>query len=180
MSPATFLRAGGCIRFGADGPYWHENDVHVTIGVLKDTLRIEGKDLCFELDPAHHAPVVGMGTWPDETLASRGIIAGPSGGTRHMRITMHRAGSRLDLSNPTDYAHIQGDYSNLWFAVHSLAPVAEPEPDPEPPVDPCEPGLTIGDLDAAWKALSPNALQAIVTVGTLLSGSGCGCTCRTT
>lgn len=184
MTLQKTVSLGGCIRLYDTGPEWHINSHHIAVGF--DTTSppqiTPAGDLLVQLDPG--GPVVSAIAAPDETLAARGITLGISGAVSTCTVRMSQAGyGRLDLSEPDDYARASGANSNLWLVVTAVAPDEpdpEPEPEPTPPADPSAPGLTIGDLDAAWKALSPNALQALVTVGALLGGSGCGCTCRTT
>lgn len=118
---AAVVRAGGCIRFAEAGPRWHQNPSHVTVGIDVDSLRISGGDLWFTLRPPH-LPVVAAIATADETLITRGISAGVSGGYDRCMVRFHRAGDgRLDLG--THYRHLVGRTANLWVAVLS-APAA--------------------------------------------------------
>ena len=117
--PQTMMR-GGCLRFYAGGPQWHTNDTHRLVGIRPESLHITtGGDLSFTLTP--NAPVISAFATPDETLVSRGIDAGISGGVSECIVRFAKNGKRLYLNRSGDYAHLVGDLANLWVTITSVA-----------------------------------------------------------
>jgi hypothetical protein len=115
--PAVVVR-GGCVRFGAEGPYLHTNDSHQSIGIVP-TLTIVSGMLHVDLDEP--LPVVSVVAHPDETLTARGISAGISGGVGFVNVRFHLAGhGPLYLNQPAHYEKVRGDLSNVWLTVLSL------------------------------------------------------------
>ena len=83
------------------------------------SLRVSGPDLVFRLTGS--APVVSAFATADETLVSRGIAAGISGGVSDCVVRFAKNGRRLYLDRPADYAELVGPYANLWVTVASLS-----------------------------------------------------------
>lgn len=112
------IRAGGCIRFSDATPTWHVNTAHSTVGVDLASLHVNELGMVqFDLTPPK-LPVVAAIAVPDESLASRGIVCGVSGGVEGCRIQFHQAGfGDLDLNDPAHYARIRSSGSNVWFLV---------------------------------------------------------------
>lgn len=128
--PATET-IGGCIRFYNGGPEWHINDAHATVGFNTSTPPVveDDGDLTISiLSPTK--PVVALLAVPDETLTTKGITAGGSGGVGHVTIRFfdHHLGRQLNLADSDDYKRIRGQHSNLWIAVTRLVQrPADPE-----------------------------------------------------
>lgn len=133
-SSLSALVSGGCIRFTADGPRWHVNTAHHTIGLIDTSVQpfINASGwLEFKLtengQPNPH-PIVSMTVASDETLTNAGIFGGASSGTTEVRVRFWKAGvngadgTHLNLNNPVHYDRISGDTSNVWITlVHDVA-----------------------------------------------------------
>ncbi|HEY6739820.1 MAG TPA: hypothetical protein VI076_13325 [Actinopolymorphaceae bacterium] len=107
----------GCvIRFderddaGKTVPRIHANPSHYCVGVSSIAVNPDNGDL--EVRSATKGPIVSLAVSPDETLTSRGISCGGSGGGGITRIRcFDRDGVRLRADGPELY----GTYSNLWL-----------------------------------------------------------------
>lgn len=66
--------------------------------------------------------VVSMYASPDETLVSRGVQVGLSGGANNTVATFYssKLGRTLDLNPGTDWKQVYGTYSNLWVGFTHL------------------------------------------------------------
>jgi hypothetical protein len=120
---STTETIGGCIRFYNAGPEWHINTAHSTVGFKtseQPVIEPDG-DLTVTIN-GPTKPVVALMAVPDETLTTKGITAGGSGGVGHVTIRFfhHGLGRQLNLADPADYKLIRGEYSNLWLAVVRL------------------------------------------------------------
>ena len=106
------VASGGCIRFGTDGIYLHENTGHDSVGIRSVSIDDQGRVVV-----KHSAPgsIVTMSANADETLAGRGVTLGCSGGNGETIITVARLGKVLDLGNSDDYKLVSGAYSNAWL-----------------------------------------------------------------
>jgi hypothetical protein len=111
--------SGGCIRLTADGPKWHENEGHNTVGFNTSVDPVIEPDGDLTVQLLESRPVVSLQVVPDETLAVKGVFIGGSGGVGHVTIRMRKTGisGQLDLSNPSHYNQVRGDYSNIWLTV---------------------------------------------------------------
>lgn len=115
--------SGGCIRLTANGPRWHENTRHNTVGVdtrVQPTINASGQ---IEFKLAQTLDVVSLTVVGDETLASKGVWVGGSSGTGNVKITLRKNGGSVpfNLNRSKDYRQVQGDFSNIWFTVVSVA-----------------------------------------------------------
>ena len=113
---------GGVIRFTDSGPELHVNETHQSHGILPNSVKINSSgDLEFRLDKS--LPVVTLWANADETLVSRGIAAGISGGGSLCVVRLHRAdqpvGEKLDLRTVGHYGRVKGSTSNIWVGVVS-------------------------------------------------------------
>jgi len=118
--------SGGCIRFTENGPRWHINDNHETIGLIDTSTEPFINDdgfLEFNLTETGVNQVVSMTMSPDETMAARGLMAGASGGVSSVRVRLSKpsmtAGewSPLNLNLPVHYSRVEGENSNLWITL---------------------------------------------------------------
>lgn len=106
---------GGVIRFDSRWGYprVHTNSAHISVGIKDVSINDRG-----ELVVKHEGgPVVTMFASPDETLTTKGISVGLSGGggLTKARFYDSRIGRQLDLSDGGDWLRIYGRYSNLWI-----------------------------------------------------------------
>lgn len=113
---------GGVIRFSGNKPELHINSTHQSVGILPDSVRINGNgDLEFRLDVS--LPVVTLWANADETLVARNIQAGISGGGSLCVVRMSRTdmpvGEKLNLKTTGHYGRVKGTYSNLWVGIVS-------------------------------------------------------------
>ena len=116
---ATIL--GACIRLYSTGPELHVNNAHVAWGIASTFVGPD--DGYLWIMHATSDPVIAILCSPDETLTSRDITTGASGGTGWSRIRFAQHGVALDLRVASDYAKIAGAYSNLWYVVvHASTP----------------------------------------------------------
>lgn len=125
----TYIRAAsannptaisGCvIRFdertssGNTRPRIHANGSHFCLGIQRVYAEYPSGDLVVEQDAV--GPVVFIAVSPDETLTSRDIECGPSGGAGVIRIRCYRDGNRVKAYSSAMYGH----YSNIWLGVAS-------------------------------------------------------------
>ena len=118
-SDVSTTATGCCIRFGPDGIYLHHNDAHYAVGVVEGALTLDTKDRLV-IRHSSAGEIVTMGAFADESLVSRGIALGPSGGTGKTVIAVAKNGVALDLRKPSDYAQVSGEYCNAWiFWLHA-------------------------------------------------------------
>ncbi len=105
----------GCaIRFTENGPAIHENATHSCTGA--EPVRVVNGDL--EIKQKRGGPIVSVTVEEDETLSTRGIIGGPSGGTGTtiVRFFATRSNVPVDADSPA----LQGATSNIWLTwVHA-------------------------------------------------------------
>lgn len=110
--------SGGCIRFGEKsksnpgGIYLHENNAHDSIGIRSFELDDKGRLLVRHSSPG---PIVTMYATADESLVSRGIALGCSGGTGKTTIQVAQNGVPLDLRRDADYKRVSGQWCNAWL-----------------------------------------------------------------
>lgn len=112
---AAAVVTGCVIRFEPSGPAIHANSTHACTGANSVSVEADG-DLLIRSDP--HGAVVSITAEEDETLARRGILAGPSGGvgTTVVRFYSTRTGAAVRA----DSSVLEGSYSNLWMTwVHT-------------------------------------------------------------
>lgn len=115
--PVPATATGGCIRFTEDGPQIHHNDVHVTAGIRELSIDERGRLLIL-----HSAPgaIITMFANADETLVSRGISFGCSGGVGKTIVQAADRDGPLNLRKAADYKRVAGPYSNIWlFWLHA-------------------------------------------------------------
>lgn len=119
----SVLVAGGTIRFTEDGPRWHINTAHRTVGFdtsVEPTIDSSGRLHANILDPH---PVITTDAAADESLTANGIRAGISGGVQDVSIQFWKAGvngadgAKLNLNNEVHYDRISCDLCNVWFTV---------------------------------------------------------------
>lgn len=111
--------SGGCIRFGHDGVYLHQNSSHDSVGIRDLYIDTEGRLVVKHSAPG---PVVTMSANADETLSARSITLGCSGGGGTTTITVSKLGKKLNLRDPDDYKLVAGTYSNAWlFWLHCVS-----------------------------------------------------------
>lgn len=114
-SAASAVVTGCVIRFEPSGPAIHANSTHACTGANSVSVEADG-DLLIRSDP--HGAVVSITAEEDETLARRGILAGPSGGigTTVVRFYSTKTGAAVRA----DSTLLEGSYSNLWMTwVHT-------------------------------------------------------------
>lgn len=101
--------AGCAIRFYTGGPEIHANRTHECPHVTGVRVTASG-DLV--IDRNHTASIQSMTVSPDETLSTRGIIAGASGGASRTTIRFYdtHAGKRVRADDPV----LQGPRANVW------------------------------------------------------------------
>lgn len=112
--------AGGCvIRLATTGPWIHANAAHHCTGVRSVGLTPGGK-LRLTYSDEQVGSVVNVSADPDETLTSRGILAGTSTTTRTLDVQLYdSSGSRgraLNLTRAADRRRVAGTYANLWVS----------------------------------------------------------------
>ncbi|MGQ0837414.1 hypothetical protein [Actinokineospora sp.] len=109
-APSAVTTVTGCaIRFTADGPQIHENSTHACTGAKSVQVLANG-DL--EITQTRYAPIVSMTVEEDETLSTRGILAGPSGGAG--RTVVRFFATRSEVPVRADSPALQGELSNIW------------------------------------------------------------------
>lgn len=114
---------GGCIRLYADGPKWHVDEDHHTLGIDPTIDPVIDSSGFLTFWTESKAPVVAITPTPDETLVARGISVGGSNGSHLVRLRFYKDGvngadgSPLDLNNPVHYSRVSGDYSNVWVTI---------------------------------------------------------------
>ncbi|WP_298328565.1 hypothetical protein [Haloactinopolyspora sp.] len=100
----------GCaIRFTSSGPEIHENASHRCTGASSVRVQADG-DL--EIRQTSGAPIVSVTVEEDETLSTRGIVAGPSGGTGTTIVRFFATRSKQAVR--ADSPALQGAQSNIW------------------------------------------------------------------
>ena len=123
-----FTFAGGCIRLTDDGPQWHINTRHTTVGFdtsVEPEITAAGDIYVSLVDTLD---IVSLMVNVDETLAEKGVWVGGSGGVSGVTIKMRKNGATnipLDLNNSSDYASVKGAYSNLWLFLLRVAGTEE-------------------------------------------------------
>lgn len=122
----TTLVSGGCIRLYSNGPEWHINEEHHTVGLVdaaqQPTIDSSGFLVIHLLDVGERA-VVSMTAASDETLTKEGISVGCSNGGPINRMRFYKDGvGPLNLNDPVHWGYVEGIYSNLWITmVHDVA-----------------------------------------------------------
>lgn len=115
-SAVTTSVTGCAIRFTVKGPHLHENSAHECNGASAVSVNAAGELVIKQT--VGGPPVVSMTIDEDETLATRGIVAGGSGGTGTTRVRFFntRSGQSVRADSPT----LQGDFANIWVTwVHA-------------------------------------------------------------
>lgn len=120
MLPASagVVERGGVIRFTSAGPKLHVNPTHNSIGLIPKSVSITYQgDLYVKMDRL--LPIVDANVTPDETLVTRDIKAGLSGGGDYFIIRFSDKNGRLNLRWPSHYKRIMGETSNVWVGITS-------------------------------------------------------------
>lgn len=122
---------GGCIRLypasplGTPRPQWHVDEGHHTVGINyannnsnPDRPRIDESGFLV-FNTLNRSPIISATAAMDETLSSKGILAGISNGTYLVRIRFYdtKLGRPLDLNVESDYARLAGPYNNVWVTI---------------------------------------------------------------
>lgn len=124
--PAGNMLFSGCVIRFSDPDGWpsiHANGAHMSAGVSGVEVASNGRLRVWQTlkDPARY-PVLFAFVQTDETLSSRGIMAGASGGTGDTEYVFYdtRLGRALDLTQRSDRMRLQGKNSNAWLGwVHA-------------------------------------------------------------
>ena len=119
------VHSGGVIRFNSRWGYprLHTNASYESVGIRRVSVHPDTGNLLVEHDAP--GPVVSVQCTADETLISRGVRFGPSGGGGRTSIQVYseREGRYLDLRNGADWStHVYGQLSNLWVAFSHAVP----------------------------------------------------------
>lgn len=117
----------GCvIRFNPDRtgqPEIHSNNSHLCAGVTKVGIAKNGRLRVIQSTaPAVKNPIIFAVCQHDETLTSRGIICGPTGGTNHTEFQFYdtKLNRPLNLKKRADRLRLAGKSSNVWVGwVHA-------------------------------------------------------------
>lgn len=104
---ATTSVTGCVIRFTSEGPRIHENATHVCNGASSIRVQADG-DL--EIKQTSGAPIVSVTVDEDETLSTRGILAGASGGVGTTVVKLFA--TRSEQSVDADSGGLTG--GNIW------------------------------------------------------------------
>jgi len=116
---------GGCIRLYADGPRWHVDTDHHTLGIDPTIDPVIDSSGLLTFWTEEKAPVVAIVPAPDESLTARGIDVGGSNGSHLVRLQFYKDGTNgsngtpLDLNNPVHYDRVSGPYVNVWVLIYS-------------------------------------------------------------
>lgn len=113
---ATTSVTGCAIRFTTSGPRIHENSAHDCNGASAVSVNSAGELVIKQTVGGR--PVVSMTVDEDETLSTRGITAGGSGGTGTTRVRFFdtRSGHVVRADSPA----LQGEFANIWVTwVHA-------------------------------------------------------------
>lgn len=115
---------GGCMRLYADGPKWHVDTDHHTVGIDPTVDPVIDDTGMLTFHTLVHNPIISGTVQVDETLAARGIFAGgPSNGTYLVRFRLWKAGINgndavpLDLNNPVHWGRVAGPFNNVWITL---------------------------------------------------------------
>jgi hypothetical protein len=128
MTGSQVCVSGGAVRLTDDGPQWHENTRHNTVGfdtTVEPEITDDGDIL---IDLVDTLDVISITIEEDETLSAKGVWAGGSGGVGDVEISMRKTGASnipLELDQASDYSMVRGDYSNLWVTVLSVCGTQE-------------------------------------------------------
>lgn len=106
---ASTVVTGCAIRFTTDGPRIHANPTHVCNGASSVRVLVNG-DL--EITQTKGGPIVSVTVEEDETLSTRGIVAGPSGGGGRTVVRFYATRSQVPVR--ADSPALQGSLSNIW------------------------------------------------------------------
>jgi hypothetical protein len=114
------IATSGCVirfdektRAGNTRPTIHANSTHFCIGVTSVSAAYPSGDLVIKMNSV--GPIVNIALSPDETLVSRGIDCGASGGIGTVTIKCYDRFGRVKAYSPKMYAKT----SNLWFGATS-------------------------------------------------------------
>lgn len=107
----------GCVIRFSDAnamPSIYANSTHQCAGVESVTVDASGALAIYQ--PPTKNPILFAVAQVDETLASRGIIVGPSGGNNRTRYYFYdtKLDRKLNLRKKSDRMRLQGKTSNLW------------------------------------------------------------------
>lgn len=121
--PGSQILVSGCVVRFSDPEGWpeiHANASHIAAGV--ESVGVDESSgwlevIQSEMD-APSTPIIWAAANVDETLAQRGIILGPSGGTNRTRFAVHDTHLRrtLDLREESHRMRLQGENSNVWLS----------------------------------------------------------------
>jgi hypothetical protein len=121
---------GGCIRLYPDGPKWHVDTDHHTLGIDPTIDPVIDASGLLTFWTEEKAPVVSIVPSPDESLTARGIDVGGSNGSHLVRLQFYKDGTNgsngtpLDLNNEIHYDRVSGPYVNVWVLIYSNPPAA--------------------------------------------------------
>ena len=110
---------GGVIRLNESGPEIYSNQTHINLG-LKEVHRNGDGNLVI-IRELQDASFVSVNVMMDETLASKGVTCGVSGGGYQTIVYFYRYGQRINLNDPIQYNDIAGKYSNIFFTYTSVS-----------------------------------------------------------
>jgi hypothetical protein len=115
-SDADTVQGGCVVRFEDGRPRIHANPSHRCVGVKSVGVTSTGR-LRVELSDEQRGSVVNAQADPDETLTSRGIILGTSGGVSYFEHQFYdsRLNRPLNLNWTTDRGRVAGANSNVWL-----------------------------------------------------------------
>lgn len=108
----TYKFIYGVVRLLSTGPEILHDGNHVSNGI--QSTEINGSTGYLDVHHDGTLPVGIVQVTVDETLASRGIICGASGGASTVRIRFWENGAVLDPRASSDYDKLSGSSSNIW------------------------------------------------------------------
>lgn len=118
LASAERTVVGGCvIRFDAAGPRIHANPTHHCTGARRVGISADGRvELTFSDE--QRASVITLTADPDETLVSRGVVAGATASTRTLYVRLYDTvgNQALDLRRSADRLRVAGSLSNMWLS----------------------------------------------------------------
>jgi hypothetical protein len=96
-------------RAGNTRPSIHANSTHYCLGVSSVSADYPSGDLVIDMQTV--GPIVSIAVSPDETLVSRGIDCGASGGAGTIRVRCYDRYGKVKAYSPKMYANT----ANLWL-----------------------------------------------------------------
>jgi len=110
------IATSGCVirfdektRAGNTRPTIHANGTHYCIGAASARADYPSGDLVIDMQTV--GPIVSIAVSPDETLVSRGIDCGASGGAGTIRVRCYDRYGKVKAYSPKMYANT----ANLWI-----------------------------------------------------------------